>query len=143
MARKSGTAVVTNDGNTVPKHLSKQEFARRLYRLMVEKGWRQSELSRRSGLPRDSISTYMRAKVLPTPESLRKLAGALGIDATDLLPNYVERAIDADIPMLEMKVSNSAPSKAWLRVNQLVPLTIASEIIAILQKHTDGNDTTS
>lgn len=29
-----------------PKHLTKQEFGKKLYRLMVMKGWNQSELAR-------------------------------------------------------------------------------------------------
>lgn len=141
MARKQRpTPTVNSKTDFVPKHLSKQEFARRLYRLMTEKGWRQSELGRRAGLPRDSISTYMRAKTLPTKESVKKLAKALGVEPLDILPNFVESAIDADMPMMEMKVSNNMPSKAWLRVNQLVPTSVASEIIAILQKHAGGND---
>lgn len=133
--------MATNDAMPVPKSQSRSDFARRLYKLMVSKGWRQSELARRANLPRDSISTYMRAKVLPTSESLRKLAAALGVETTDILPNYIERAVDVDAPMVEMKVSPNEPNKAWLRVNQLVPLSVAAEIIVLLQKHVGENDT--
>lgn len=145
MARKQNTGTngsttrIPNAGDEtvklVPKHLSKQEFARRLYKLMISKGWRQSELARRSGLPRDSISTYMRAKTFPTPQSVKKLADALGVEPTDILPNYIEGSIDEDTPMLEMKVSPNVPGMAWLRVNQLVPLNIAVDVLKILQEH--------
>ena len=44
------------------KVLQKQEFGRRVYALMMEKPWTQSELARASGLGRDSISQYVRGK---------------------------------------------------------------------------------
>lgn len=86
----------TPDGTTdttvylAPKHLTKQEFAKRLYRLMLKRGWNQSELARRADLPRDSVSTYIRAKVMPTPQSAQRLARALGITPEELMPNHVE-----------------------------------------------------
>ena len=86
---------------STPRHLTKQEFGRRIYSLMLKKGMRQSDLARAADLPRDSISVYIRGRSLPTPLSLQKLAGALGVKAEDLLPNHVETAIDADAPELE------------------------------------------
>jgi transcriptional regulator with XRE-family HTH domain len=116
-----------------PKHLTKQEFAKRLYRLMLKRGWNQSELARRADLPRDSVSTYIRAKVMPTPQSAERLASALGVTPEELLPNYVESAIEEDTPSLEMKVSVNAPSKAWLRVNRLVSLATAARVIDLIE----------
>ena len=116
-----------------PKHLTKQEFAKRLYRLMLKRGWNQSELARRADLPRDSVSTYIRAKVMPTPQSAERLATALGVAPEELLPNYVESAIEEDTPSLEMKVSVNAPSKAWLRVNRLVSLATAARVIDLIE----------
>jgi transcriptional regulator with XRE-family HTH domain len=117
-----------------PKSLTKQEFGKRLYRLMMAKGWRQSELARQADLPRDSVSTYIRGKTLPTPLSLQKLADALGVASEELLPNVVEGAIDEDIPSLEMKVSPNAPETAWLRVNRAVSLKTALEIMRLLEE---------
>ena len=122
-----GDAMV--DPKLTPKHLTKQEFANRLYKLMLAKGWNQSELSRRAGLPRDSISTYIRGKTLPTPISLQKLAETLDISSEELLPNHVESAIDFDTPALEMRVSPNAPNTAWLRVNRAVSLKAALNIM--------------
>src|SRR3546814_4094336 len=42
-----------------PRHLTKQEFGRRLYQLMLAKNWSQADLARRAELGRDSISTYI------------------------------------------------------------------------------------
>lgn len=120
------------------KHLSKQEFASRLYQLMNAKGWIQSELSRRSGVPRDSVSTYMNGKAMPTPANLKKLAEALGMAPTDLLPNHVERAIENDIPAFEMRVSPSAPTLAWVRINRAMPTHIALKLAALLGEADDA-----
>lgn len=116
-----------------PKHLTKQEFATRVFRLMQAKGWNQSDLARHAGLPRDAVSVYIRGKSLPTPPNLKALAAAFNIDPTELLPNHIENAIDADTPSLEIKVSVSAPGMAWLRVNRLVTMGAAIKIADILE----------
>lgn len=116
-----------------PKHMTKQEFGRRLYTMMLDRGWHQSELSRQSGLPRDSISVYVRGRSLPTPTSLQALARAFGVKPQDLLPNHIEGAIDEDTPAFEIKVSPNAPNVAWLRVNRLVSVTSAMKIMQILE----------
>lgn len=116
-----------------PRHLTKQEFGKRLWRLMVDRGWHQSELARRSGLPRDSISVYIRGKSLPTPVSLQALARVFSMEPHELLPNHAESAIDEDHPSLEMKVSPNAPNVAWLRVNRLVSIKTAVKIVELLE----------
>lgn len=127
------------DGNFSPSGLSPaaltlQEFSRRLYRLMLGKGWTQAELARQSGLTRDSISGYVRGNHMPTHESVKALAKALGVKPEELLPNIVQTAIDDDIPSLELKVSTSDPSKSWLRVNRLVSTKAAGEVISLLNQ---------
>ncbi|MEC5291546.1 MULTISPECIES: helix-turn-helix domain-containing protein [unclassified Aurantimonas] len=119
-------------GSLAPKHLTKQEFGRRVYNLMLKKGWRQADLARASDLPPDSISSYIRGLKSPTALSLQKLAGALGVQPHDLLPNQVEHAIAQDFPSLEMRVSTSDPRRAWLRVNRWVSTSAAAKIVEIL-----------
>lgn len=114
--------------------IMKQEFGRRLDRMMVNKGWSQSELARRAGLPRDSVSTYIRGRVLPTDKSLRKLAKALDCEPTEILSNHVESATEEDHPSIDMKVSPSAPDKAWLRIDALVPVATAVKVIGIINE---------
>lgn len=138
MARKTRTHVgVVADTQTptglTPKHLSKQEFGRRLYNLMLAKGWHQSELARQSGLPRDRISTYVRGQTMPTPANVQALARALGVEAEAILPNHLMSAIDEDNPALEIKASPGAPGLAWLRVNRLVTLATAVRIADLLE----------
>ncbi len=136
MARKTRvhlTADSASDVKLAPKHLTKQEFGKRLYNLMLRKGWHQSELARQSGLPRDSISVYIRGKSLPTPLSLKQLADALDITPEELLPNHAESAIDEDMPSIEFKVSPNMPDRAWLRVNRLVSVRAALKIMDVLE----------
>lgn len=134
MAKRSRTHLAgkAEQHRLAPKHLTLQEFGRRLYNLMLKKGWRQADLARASGLPRDSISTYVRGTVRPTEESLKKVASALGVKPEELFPNILEDAIDADNPSVEMKISTSDPGKAWLRLNRLVDTSTAVKIIEII-----------
>lgn len=118
----------------LPKHLTKQEFGKRLYRMMLNKGWTQSELSRQAGLPRDSISVYVRGRSLPTPLNAEKLARAFGVSVRDILPNLVESAIDEDQPAFEMRASVNAPSVVWLRINRAVSLSTAVKVAELLQQ---------
>lgn len=120
------------DPDLRPKHLTKQEFGKRLYKLMVAKGWHQSELARRSGIARDSVSTYVRGVSLPEPDNLQKLADALEVDPIELLPNHIEAAIDNDVPSMEMKISSSDGSVAWLRVNRLVSTATCLKVVELL-----------
>lgn len=136
MARKTRVHLPADSASDIrlaPKHLTKQEFGKRLYNLMLRKGWHQSELARQADLPRDSISVYIRGRSLPTPLNLRQLAAALDVTPEELLPNYVESAIDDDQPSLELKVSPNMPDQAWLRINRLVSVRAALKIMDVLE----------
>lgn len=117
----------------VPKHLAKEEFARRLHVMMREKNWRQADLARASTLTRNMISVYLRGDSLPNPASLKLLAKAFDVDPDRLLPNYKESSIDRDNPAIDFRVSPSDPTKAWLRINRLVSTSLAVKILAMLQ----------
>jgi len=119
--------------NLVPKHLSKQEFGRRLYSLMMAKGWHQSELSRQSGVPRDAISNYIRGRFAPSPKNLAMLAETLNVEPSELFPNHTEMAIDEENPSFEMKTSVATPGMAWVRVNRLVSTATAIKIADLLE----------
>lgn len=136
MTRRHRTHILDSATPTelLPKHLTKQEFGRRLYNLMLAKGWTQSELARQSGLPRDRISTYVRGVALPTPANVQALAKCLGVEAEALLPNHTEQAIGDDNPSFDMKTSTAAPGKAWLRVNRLVSFSTAVKIAELLEQ---------
>lgn len=136
MAKAVRTYIDAQDSQTDealrPKHLTKQEFGRRLYKLMLRKGWNQSELARQAGIARDSVSTYVRGVSLPEPLNLERLAAALGVPAVEILPNATETAMDADAPSLELKISSANSLMAWLRVNRLVSTATAMKVVELL-----------
>lgn len=123
---------LTAKTNLSPSHLTKQEFGRRLYALMTRKGWKQADLARHAGIPRDAVSKYINGKIFPTRVSLEAVAKALGMTAEELLPNTAESSIEADVPDIEMKISSTTPKVAWLRVNRLVTTTTALKIMELL-----------
>lgn len=104
---------------------------------MLDRGWNQSELARRSGLGRDSVSTYIRGQVLPEPKNLKALADALGIQAHDLLPQSAMSAIEAETPALEIRQAHGHTDKVFLRINQLVSIDQAARIFSIIRETTD------
>lgn len=117
----------------VPKHLTKQEFSKRLYSLMLSKGWHQSELARQSGLKRDSISTYVRGRSLPTPQNIEALAKAFGIEPNTLLPNQMENGIDEENPTYNIQMTNDG-TKGWVRLNRLMSMEAIMQITEIVRK---------
>ena len=137
MARKVRTWVdgdAQTDEGLRPKHLTKQEFGRRLYKLMIRKGWTQSELARQAGIARDSVSTYVRGVSLPEPLNLERPASALGVTAVELLPNQAEAAIDEEAPSLELKIGTANSLVSWLRVNRLVSTATAMKVVQLLNE---------
>lgn len=119
-------------GTKLPQ-ATRDAFARRIDLAIKTLGINQSELARRAELPRDAISTYMRAKSFPTNENLVKLAKALGMTVTELsgLPDPMSRG-EAK-PALAIKVSSSNPNLAWIGLNRLVSFATAVEIAKILE----------
>lgn len=127
-----GDAQTSHD--LTPRHLTKKEFGKRLYQLMVSKGWHQSELARQADIARDSISSYINGKAMPESENIQKLANAFGVQPVDLLPNFVENAIERDTPSLEMKISTSDQRIAWLSVNRLVSTETCVKVVELLSR---------
>lgn len=122
-----------SNSDLAPKHLLKQEFGQRIYRLMLANGWNQSQLAKRADLPRDSISTYIRGVTMPTPQSVKKLADVLNVEPHELMPNHVESAIEHDEPAIEIRASASAPGISWLRINRAVSTATALKIAMLLE----------
>jgi transcriptional regulator with XRE-family HTH domain len=123
-----------------PRHITQKEFGQRLYRLMQERGWTQAELSRRSGLTRDSVSTYVRGLTYPTGKSVQALARAFNVPPETIMPNHAEHAIEQDEPAFEMKQSTIDPSKSWVRVNRLVSTDVAVRFAQMLNDNAAERD---
>lgn len=58
------------------------EFSKKLINLMRDHNMNQADLARRAGLTRDAVSTYVRARSMPEPANMAKLAAALGVEST-------------------------------------------------------------
>jgi transcriptional regulator with XRE-family HTH domain len=129
-----------NDGTTeksqlTRKHLERHEFAKRLYRLILERGWTQSELARKAGVQRESVSNYVNANTMPDLPNIKKLAVALGVKPEDLLPNVSEAQFDREMnPALEIKASSDDPSKSWVRLNREVSTGTVLKIMQALEE---------
>ena len=142
MARKSRHTMEPGESSTLltPRALTKQEFGRRLNALLLEKDWNQSDLSRATGLGRDSISTYINGKTFPTPRALKAMADAFNLTPVDLLPNGMMSAMEDEHPAIELKQAVGHPGKAWLRINRAMSFGAAAKIIDIIDH--DDNQTT-
>ena len=114
------------------KSLTKQQFGKRLYKLMIEAGMNQSELAKAAKLSRNQISTYVRGTSFPTALSLKAIARVLKVDPDILLPNHMMSAVDDDLPMFAMTVSTADPKRAWLRINHMVLVETANKMKALL-----------
>lgn len=112
--------------------MSKADFARHLYKLMVRKGWNQSELAEKAGLTRNAISTYIRGVNYPSPDSVEKLAAALGLEPEEVFANDAISTVAADQATLEIKMSEADPTRSYLRVNRLVRSETAAAIYKML-----------
>lgn len=117
----------------VPADQRRADFGRRLMALMLKAGINQSELARRAGLGRDSISGYVNGRNFPDPKNAHALAGALGVPVEQLYAESVDRALDKEQLAFEVRVATGHPGKAWLRVNQIVTFGTAAKVMALLQ----------
>jgi transcriptional regulator with XRE-family HTH domain len=59
-------------------------FGRRLYTLMLRRGFSQTELARKSGMPRESVSSLIRGYRTPSAEEIGQLAAGLDAPLSDL-----------------------------------------------------------
>lgn len=111
----------------VPAPTSKEDFGRRVYRLMLAKNMNQSDLARAAGMDRNRVSSYVRGQSLPTGLFLKKLAEALGVKPTDLLPEAVSEAP----PPYSMAVSPDG-KQMRLVADVWVPTQVGAQIIQML-----------
>ncbi len=113
---------------------TKEEFAKRLYHAMENKGWTQSQLARYAGLNRDAVSTYIRGRSMPSPESLNKMAKVLDVKAEDLLPNYFESAVHAQPTRMELKEIHGEDGYMWLKLDMRLPREIAVKVFMLVNE---------
>jgi len=85
-----------------------QKFSAILSAALAKTGWSKAELARRAGINRrDAISSYTIGTSTPSPDSMEKLAAALGGSADDLMKG---RLPAADLPAaVAVPVAPAAP----------------------------------
>ena len=117
------------------RELVKEEFSKRLYDAIMQRGWTQSEFARHCDLNRDAISTYVRGRSMPSPQSLEKMAQVLGLNPEDLLPNYYEAGQSAVEPQMELRDVPNEEGYMWLRLNMRLPKKVAIKLFMEAQDH--------
>lgn len=142
MARRSHFAHAPADTDRgeplTPEAMSKQEFGRRLQKLLHDRNWSQADLVREveaktgTKMGRDAVSTYINGRSFPTPASLNLLCKAFGLSREEILPNAVINAAQDEHPSFEMRIAAGHPGRAWVRVNRMMSLGTASEIVRLI-----------
>lgn len=113
-----------------PVSTSKEEFGRRVYRLMLAKNMNQSDLARAADIDRNRISSYVRGQSLPTGLFLKKLADALGVKANDLLPEAM--ATEAPPPY---QITAIDDERVRIVCDVIVPRETSAQILPLLMAH--------
>jgi transcriptional regulator with XRE-family HTH domain len=134
-------------GRTQVEQMDLDAFADRLQEARTAMGWNQSELARRAFgeicskntgrmIPKnkDIISKCEKGRSWPEQHNLKKIAEALGKTPEELAPDITASAIERLNPALSMTQIAGHADKVHLKVNQLVPLDAATQIITILAR---------
>ena len=117
------------------RRIRRQEFGKRLMHFLVQKGWKQSDLSRKTGLGRDSISQYVNGKTVPSPQSLRKMSDALQTSPEELYPNYnMDAAAEEELPAFEFRAAAGEPDKMFVQMNIKIDKDKAVKLMQILNE---------
>lgn len=104
--------------------------AERLRVLILEKGWNQSELARRSGMRPSNVSNYLRGTNVPNPKQLAKLAEALGTTPGDILSANAEMPTGSKSLCLTPVEQRNGHLR--LQIDQVVPAEVATQVIGLL-----------
>jgi transcriptional regulator with XRE-family HTH domain len=115
-----------------PHNSARKLFARRLFRKMTERGWTQAELARRADMNRASINKYISGHSLPSPDSLLRMAGALGIRPIDLLPTELANDPAPAPASPQVSLSGQADGSVVLSVNAKLPMPVAMQVLALI-----------
>lgn len=150
MARAPRRLLPPGGGQTQVERIETENFARRLHKLMLDKSMSQSDLARKVwggttdkrgydvARNRDRISVYLRGQSYPDPVNMQKIADALGVPVEELAPDAVASAVERENPEVAMTAIAGHHDKVFLRVNKLVPMTLAAKIISLLSENNNG-----
>lgn len=121
--------------------LLKKVFRARVLKQLMLRDWSQAELGRRSGIPRDFISTYLRdpPRSMPTQVNIIKIAHALGVKTSELVPQMGD--VTNVVSPLETVGSDEAGTR--VRINISLPFWAVAELTAIIHRVQSGEGASS
>ena len=128
-------------GKTPTEQLADQTFARNLHNALIRNRMSASDLARAiwgnnpSGTGarnRDRISAYLSGRSIPEPTNLAAIAKALSMTVEELAPDITASAVDRANPELALTMIAGRADLAHLRIDKLVPLDTASQVIALI-----------
>lgn len=139
------TRLMPPTGGLPPEiRLQQQHFSRRLHTAMITKGWSQSDLAREIwgsmvdprgrtvARNRDRISQYLRGRSYPEPQTLERLATALGVPRDELAPDITAATVERENPEVSLVSVAGHPDKTFLQVSKLVPMSVALRVLQVL-----------
>jgi transcriptional regulator with XRE-family HTH domain len=123
----------SGEGGMVPKEI-KERFASTLRTLVQARGWNQSDLGRESGIGRDCISGYVRAKNMPNTKHMDALASALQVTRAMLMgdPPAPTQQGDGNNDILKIVPLPGETGRSYIEVRRVVSSEQAIQIVAIL-----------
>ena len=77
---------------------------------------------------------------MPEPKTLNRIAEVLSMDPVDLAPDIAATTIEKENPALQISMVAGRSDKCLLRINRLVPLQIAIQIAALIDKAESQGD---
>lgn len=144
MSRAPRRLLSASGGRTQYEKLELERFARKLHEAITAKGMSPSDLAAEVwgrttdtrgysvAKGRDRISVYLQGKSVPDPKNLAKIAEVLGMKVEDLAPDITASTVEKENPEIAMTMVAGHADKVYLRVNKLVPLALAAQIIQML-----------
>ena len=125
---------MTND-----KETRMRDFAKRMQKAMVAKGWSQSDLARAAqkfmpegqDFGRHLINYYIRLRGLPTPIYLKALADALGVPPDELLPPQ-DHWTTREFVGVQIASVEGSPDEVWLEYRGRMSMTKAIEVMKLV-----------
>lgn len=129
-------------------NVERMEFAKKLINLMRDKDLNQSDLARKAGLTRDAVSTYVRARSMPEPINLAKLAKALGVEPSYFQLDYYRIAEKMATPEPfapdnrgpateagdQISMTVNADGMAVVKINAVMDVAKAAELLAFFKR---------
>jgi transcriptional regulator with XRE-family HTH domain len=130
-------------GGRTATESERKEFGRRLEKLMLAKGYTQSDLARRANdrmigednqVGRYSINAYVKGRSVPSKQRLIAIAEALECDISELLP-----ATEAELPVGEhLTVRATGHGRMLVSLERKVTLATAAAILQLLESDKDA-----